>query len=96
MKLHPSAKPSGTSPSAPPVKRGDKQAECSRREHHPGGEAQQGVQGQCARAAKDEHGHPTAAWLAHEASLPAGIAKTRLAVSRKLRTTLPLVAASMA
>jgi hypothetical protein len=59
MKPHPSAKPSSTSPSAPPVERGDKQAECSRREHHPGGEAQQGVQGQCARAAKDEHGHPT-------------------------------------
>jgi hypothetical protein len=43
-----------------------------------------------------EYGHFTAAWLAHEAALPAGVARTRLAVGRKLRTTLPLVAAALA
>jgi hypothetical protein len=38
-----------------------------------------------------EHGHHTAAWLAHEASLPAGVAKVRLGVARKLRSLLPAV-----
>ena len=43
-----------------------------------------------------ETGHPTAAWLAHEASLPAGVAKARLTVARKLRSLLPLVADALA
>ncbi len=41
------------------VERGEEQAKRGRREHHPGSEAEQRVEGERARAPKDEHGNPT-------------------------------------
>ena len=48
------------------------------------------------QATDREFGLKTAAWLAHEAGLPAGVARNRVRVARKLRHYLPLVAHALA